>query len=104
MWLFINVASMTFAACPVAYGLLRNGTPNWPRPFHSITNVALMTFILLTGSLTMLISLRSARGGDKAGAFRWIMITAALGILFALLLIREWLRLFNEGMALFKNP
>ena len=104
MWLFIIADTMTFAACLVAYGFLRNGTLNWPRPFHSITNVAIMTFILLTSSLTMLIGLRSARAGDKAGAFRWIMITAALGIVFALLHIREWLQLIEEGMTMFKNP
>src|ERR1700690_3931769 len=78
MWLFIIADTMTFAACLVAYGFLRNGTPNWPRPFHSITNVALMTFILLTSSLTMLVGLRSARVGDKAKAFLWIMITAVM--------------------------
>jgi cytochrome c oxidase subunit 3 len=104
MWLFIIADTMTFAACLLAYGFVRNGAPNWPRPFHSITNVALMTFILLTSSLTMLFGLRSARAGDKAGAFRWIMITAALGIAFALLHIREWLGLIDEGMTLFKNP
>jgi heme/copper-type cytochrome/quinol oxidase subunit 3 len=104
MWLFIIADTMTFAACLVAYGFLRNGTANWPRPFHSITNVALMTFVLLTSSLTMLIGLRSARGGDKAGAFRWIMITAALGVAFALLHVREWLGLIGEGMTLFHNP
>jgi len=104
MWLFIIADTMTFAACLVAYGFVRNGTPAWPRPFHSITNVALMTFILLTSSLTMLLGLRSARAGDKAGAFRWTMITAAAGILFALLHVREWLALIGEGMTLFKNP
>jgi heme/copper-type cytochrome/quinol oxidase subunit 3 len=104
MWLFIIADTMTFAACLLAYGFVRNGAPNWPRPFHSITNVALMTFILLTSSLTMLFGLRSARAGDKASAFRWIMITAALGIVFALLHIREWLGLIDEGMTLFKNP
>ena len=104
MWLFIIADTMTFAACLVAYGFLRNGAPDWPRPFHSITNVAIMTFILLTSSLTMLIGLRSARAGDKAGAFRWTMITAALGIVFALLHIREWMGLIDEGMTLFKNP
>ena len=93
IWLFIIADTMTFAACLVAYGFLRNGTPDWPRPFHSITNVALMTFILLSSSLTMLIGLRSAKAGDKAGAFRWTMITAALGIVFALLHVREWLAL-----------
>jgi heme/copper-type cytochrome/quinol oxidase subunit 3 len=104
MWLFIIADTMTFAACLLAYGFLRNGNPNWPTPFHSITNVALMTFILLTSSLTMLIGLRSARAGDKAGAFRWIIITAALGIVFALLHVREWLALIDEGMTMFKNP
>jgi len=104
IWLFIIADTMTFAGCLVAYGFLRNGTPDWPRPFHSITSVVLMTFILLTSSLTMLFGLRSAKTGDKAGAFRWIMITAAAGIVFALLHVREWLGLISEGMTLFKNP
>jgi cytochrome c oxidase subunit III len=104
MWLFIIADTMTFAACLVAYGFLRNGAPDWPRPFHSITNVALMTFILLTSSLTMLIGLRAAQAGDKARAFRWTMMTAALGIVFALLHIREWMSLVDEGMTMFKNP
>jgi cytochrome c oxidase subunit III len=104
MWLFIIADTMTFAACLVAYGFLRNGTADWPRPFHSITNVAVMTFILLTSSLTMLTGLRSAKAGDKTAAFRWTMITAALGIVFALLHIREWMGLIGEGMTMFKNP
>src|SRR6202049_4763060 len=75
MWLFIIADTMTFAACLVAYGFVRNGSVDWPRPFHSITNVALLTFILLTSSLTMLFRLRSARAGDKSAAFRWTMGT-----------------------------
>jgi len=104
MWLFIIADTMTFAACLVAYGFLRNGSADWPRPFHSITNVAAMTLILLTSSLTMLVGLRAARAGDKAAAFRWTMITAAAGIIFAMLHVREWLGLIGEGMTLFKNP
>src|SRR5271168_3246917 len=71
MWLFIIADSATFAGCLVAYGFIRNATPDWPRPFEGITNVAIMTFILLTSSLTMLIATRSGHRGDKAGAFRW---------------------------------
>jgi len=104
MWLFIIADTATFAGCLVAYGFIRNGTPDWPRPFHSITNVALMTFILLTSSLTMLIGVRSAQRGDKAGAFRWTMITAVAGILFAALHLREWMGLIGEGATLFHNP
>ena len=40
MWLFIIADSATFAGCLVAYGFIRNGTPDWPRPFHGIINVA----------------------------------------------------------------
>jgi heme/copper-type cytochrome/quinol oxidase subunit 3 len=104
MWLFIIADTATFAACLVAYGFIRNATPNWPRPFHSITNVALMTLILVTSSLTMLFGIRAARAGDKSGALRWTFITAAAGIIFASLHIREWLALIDEGMTLFKNP
>ena len=104
MWLFIIADTATFAGCLVAYGFIRNSTPDWPRPFHGITNVALMTFILLTSSLTMLIGVRSAQKGDKAGAFRWTMITAVLGIAFAVLHLREWMGMIGEGATLFHNP
>src|ERR1700688_999830 len=104
MSLVIIPDTMTFAACLVAYGFLRNGATDWPRPFHSITNVAVMTLILLTSSLTMLIGLRAARAGDKTRAFRWTMVTAVLGILFMLLQIREWFGLILGGMTMFKNP
>ncbi len=104
MWLFIIADSATFAGCLVAYGFIRNATPNWPRPFHGITNVALMTFILLTSSLTMLFGVRAAQRGDKAGAFRWTMITAVAGILFAVLHLREWMAMIGKGATLFHNP
>jgi cytochrome c oxidase subunit 3 len=104
MWLFIIADTATFAGCLVAYGFVRNSTPDWPRPFHGITNVALMTLVLLTSSLTMLIGVRSAQKGDKAGAFRWTMMTAAAGILFAALHLREWMGLIGEGATLFHNP
>jgi cytochrome c oxidase subunit 3 len=104
MWLFIIADTATFAGCLVAYGFIRNGTPNWPRPFPGITNVALMTLILLTSSLTMLFGVRSAKMDDKAGAFRWTMITAMAGILFAALHIREWMGLIHEGATLLQNP
>jgi cytochrome c oxidase subunit 3 len=104
MWLFIIADTMTFSACLVAYGFVRNGSATWPRPFHSITNVAIMTFVLLTSSLTMLIGLRAAQKGDKSKAFTWIMVTALLGIVFAVLHVHEWMELIGEGMRMFKNP
>jgi cytochrome c oxidase subunit III len=104
MWLFIMSDVMTFAACVAAYAFLRNASPDWPRPFHGVTNVAVMTVIMLTSSLTMLIALQAAKADDKAGAFRWMMITAAAGFLFTLLHIRDWMGMMNQGVGLFHNP
>lgn len=107
MWLFIISDAATFAACLVAYGFLRNGSPNWPTPFKfspTIINAMIMTFVLITSSLTMLLGVRAAKLGDKAGAFRWTMITAVLGLLFAILHIREWIGMIHEGVRLFSNP
>ena len=52
----------------------------------------------------MLLGVRAAKAADTSGAFLWTMITAAGGILFALLHIREWLGLIGEGMKMFSNP
>jgi cytochrome c oxidase subunit 3 len=104
MWLFIMADVMTFAACLAAYAFTRNATPNWPRPLHSVAGVAIMTFIMLTSSLTMLIGLGAARRGDKAGAFRWMMITAAGGAVFTLFHIRDWVGMANQGVGVFHNP
>jgi cytochrome c oxidase subunit III len=107
MWLFIISDAVTFAALLFAYGYIRNASPNWPQPFKfspSIINVILMTFILVSSSLTMLLATRAAKAADTAGALRWTFITAAGGALFALLHIREWLGLIKQGLKLFGNP
>jgi len=104
MWLFIIADTATFAACLVAYGFIRNASPNWPRPLHSISNVALMTFILITSSLTMMLAVQAAKTGNKASGLRLTLATAGLGLAFALLHVREWFALIGEGMTMFHNP
>lgn len=106
MWLFIISDIMTFAACLVAYGFLRNATANWPRPFQSgtIIGVMIMTFILVTSSLIMTLAVRAARAGDRAGALRLTMVTFTLGILFVLLHLREWFAMIGQGVTFLKNP
>lgn len=104
IWLFIMADVMTFAACVVAYGFVRNATPDWPRPFHSVTNVAVMTVIMLASSLTMLMAQNAAETEDRAGAFRWLMITALGGALFTVLHIRDWMSMIQQGAGLAQNP
>ena len=107
MWLFIASDAITFGAVLFGYSYLRAGTPNWPTPFHfspSIINGMVMTFVLLTSSLTMLGAVEAAKAGDKAKTLKWLAATIVLGTLFAVLHIREWFHMFHEGWSLFKNP
>ncbi len=99
MWLFIISDAVTFGAVLFAYGYIRNASPDWPEPFHfspSIINVMLMTFILISSSLTILIGVRNAQAGNRSAALRWTFLTAAGGLLFALLHLREWLALEQQ--------
>ena len=106
MWLFIISDACTFGAVLFAYGYIRNSAADWPGVFESasIWNSLLMTFILVSTSLTVLLAVKAAQAEDRAGAFRWTMITAAGGLLFMLLHIREWLSLIGQGARLFQNP
>ncbi len=107
MWLFIISDAISFGAMLFGYGYLRNASSDWPHPFKffpSIVNVMAMSFILITSSLTMLFALRAANRGNKPMAIRWIGVTVLAGILFAVLHLREWHGLMEEGMGMSHNP
>ena len=102
IWLFIISDAVTFGAILFAYGYLRVATPDWQAPFKtgSIVNVAIMTFVLITSSLTMLGAVDASKAGDKPKALRFLASTMVLGLVFAGLHIREWFGLFDEGIKL----
>ncbi len=102
VWLFIISDAVTFGAFLFAYGYLRLASPAWVRPFESasVINVIIMTFVLITSSLTMLGAVDSAKAGDKPKAMRFLYSTMFLGILFAALHIREWFELFARKITI----
>jgi len=106
MWLFILSDAITFGALLIAYSYVRVGSPLWPRPFAaaSIANATVMTFVLLTSSVSMVLAVRAAKLGDRSQAVKWILATMGGGVLFDVLHIREWLGLIGEGVRLFQNP
>jgi len=107
MWLFILSDACTFGAILFAYGYLRTASADWPTPFKfypSILNVIIMTFVLITSSLTMLGAVAASKAGDKSKTMRWMGMTMVLGALFAMLHIREWASMIGEGVRLFQNP
>jgi cytochrome c oxidase subunit III len=107
MWLFIISDAITFGAILFGYGYLRTASSDWPTPFKfypSIFNVMIMTFVLITSSLTMLGAVDSAKAGDKGKAGRFLWATMLLGVVFAGLHIKEWIGLIDDGVRLFQNP
>jgi cytochrome c oxidase subunit 3 len=107
MWLFIAADSITFGVVFVGYGFLRNASSNWPTPFRfspRISNVMLMTLVLVTSGLTMSLGARKSRTGDQPAVLKWTFLTILLGLVFAALHIREWFALMREGMTLSHNP
>src|SRR5258708_13233751 len=107
MWLFILSDACTFGAILFAYGYLRTASADWPTPFRfypSILNVIVMTFVLITSSLTMLGAVAASKAGDKSKTMRWMGITMVLRALFAMLHTREWASMIGEGVRLFHNP
>jgi len=106
MWIFIVSDACTFATFLFGYGYMRVGSQNWGTPFEfsSILNGIIMTFVLLSSSLTMLAAVRATQAGQKASANKWLGLTMLLGTVFAILHLREWYRMIGEGWRLFYNP
>ena len=107
MWLFIIADAATFGAILFAYGYLRVANPDWTRPFEfspTIANAAAMTVVLLTSSLTMVGAVRSAQAARRSASVGWLSVTLALGLVFAVLLLREWSVMIGAGWGLSRNP
>jgi len=99
MWLFIISDALTFSALLFAYTYGRVSNPNWPTPFHfspSIVFSSIMTFALLSSSLTMVMAVHAMNHGNRKAAGGWILGTMAGGGLFVVLHLTEWLNLINN--------
>lgn len=107
MWLFLISDSLTFSALLVTYSYMRMTNPGWPTPFHfwpSIVLATVMTFCLLSSSLTMVLAVAAAHAGERKRAAFWLYMTMVGGVAFIVLHLNEWMSLFHEGVTPFKNP
>jgi cytochrome c oxidase subunit 3 len=107
MWLFIISDSLTFSALLFAYTYSRVSNPNWPTPFHfspSIIFSSIMTFCLLSSSLTMVMAVHAMNHGKRKAAAGWILATMVGGAGFVVLHLNEWFNLINnEHITAFSN-
>ncbi len=103
MWTFLAGDAMTFGAGIAAYGALRIGNPNWPSPadYLGITTTAVMTFILICSSLTMVEALSGIQRGNQAKFRNFMALTVLGGLIFLGMQAFEWHHLIGErGMSI----
>ncbi len=106
MWLFLLSDTLTFSAMLIAYSFVRVASEDWPRPFEgfSIFMACMMTFCLLSSSLTMVMAVAAAKQKELRRTVGWLLATILGGVLFIILHTNEWLELIHEGVTPFGNP
>jgi cytochrome c oxidase subunit 3 len=98
MWLFLAGDAMSFGCLIVGYGILRYASPKWPVPSEilGINLTALMTFLLIVSSVTMVLSLSAVQHGDKPKFQKFMGLTILGGLTFLGLQAYEWTHLITE--------
>lgn len=94
MWMFLVSDALTFGALLTAYGFARHQANDWPigeetfnaMPFlgdgFPLLYVALMTFILIVSSVTMVLAVEAGHRLDKKGVSKWMLLTVVGGLFF----------------------
>ena len=104
MWSFLAGDAMTFGAAIAAYGALRIGNPQLadrPPTYLGITTTAIMTFILICSSVTMVEALSSIQTGRMARYRNFMALTVLGGLVFLGMQAFEWHHLLGEkGMSI----
>lgn len=103
MWFFLVSDALTFSGLLVAYGYARQAyTGQWPigeEVFHELPfvhghfpliYVALMTFILIISSVTMVLAVEAGHRMDKKGVIKWLGLTIVGGFFFLGSQAWEW--------------
>jgi len=106
MWVFLAGDAMGFGVLLASYGAMRAGSADWPNPaVHlGIQLTALMTFLLICSSVTMVKALEALQANDLPRAKRFVFLTALGGIIFVGLQAYEWTHLIGAGLLVFGNP
>ena len=105
MWFFLVSDALTFSGLLVAYGFARHSLPiglEWPigdEVFQALPGldgsypliyVALMTFILIVSSVTMVLAVEAGHRMDKKGVVKWLAWTVVGGFFFLGSQAWEW--------------
>jgi cytochrome c oxidase subunit 3 len=103
MWFFLVSDALTFSGLLIAYGFTRHDAQDaWPigeetfnsMPFlghgYPLLYVALMTFILIVSSVTMVLAVEAGHRMDRKGVTNWMIATIIGGFFFVGSQAWEW--------------
>ena len=103
MWFFLISDALTFGGLLISYGYTRHSAQSaWPigeetfnsMPFlghgYPLLYVALMTFILIVSSVTMVLAVEAGHRMDKRGVLKWLFATIIGGFFFVGSQAWEW--------------
>src|SRR5438270_3412280 len=101
VWLFLSTEIMFFAGLIGTYIVLRFGAPVWPRTHdvHLSEPIgAFNTFVLICSSVTIVLSLESARKNKGGAAKGLLLLTLVLGGVFLGVKMYEYSAKFAHGI------
>jgi len=106
MWIFLAGDAVGFGTLLAGYGMMRATSADWPSPYDvlGINLTALMTFLLICSSVTMVKALEWLGKGDKIRAQKFLFYTALGGAIFVSLQAYEWTHLIHRGLHINGNP
>jgi heme/copper-type cytochrome/quinol oxidase subunit 3 len=106
MWMFLIGDAMSFGALLAGYGALRYGSADWPVPYNvlGVGLTAVMTFLLICSSVTMVLALAAIQRDDMAGLKKFLALTILGGLIFLGCQAYEWTHLIERGLGLGGNP
>jgi len=100
MWLFLAGDAMSFGCLIVGYGIVRYASKTWPVPsvVLGINLTALMTFLLIVSSVTMVLGLAALQEGDRPRFKKFMGLTILGGLIFLGLQAYEWTHLITHTL------
>jgi cytochrome c oxidase subunit 3 len=116
MWIFLLSDTFIFSSFLISYMTVRiSTTVPWPNPSEvfaltiggksiPLILIAIMTFILISSSGTMVLAVNFGYRKDRVKTFVFLLLTAALGATFVGMQAFEWTKLIMEGVRPWGNP
>src|SRR3989441_5913998 len=116
MWIFLLSDTFIFSSFLISYMTVRiSTTVPWPNPSEvfgltvggtevPLLLIAIMTFILISSSGTMVLAVNFGYRKDRVKTFVFLLLTAALGATFVGMQAFEWTKLIMEGVRPWGNP